>query len=107
MRTWNFRLDGVFERRNYCLDVRRQLAATCDVRPDCDWRREDQGAVQTNRVEIVMKVWPPPAMKRVARLSHTGSAVSPVARSSDVRTAFIGKKHVGAPIEALGVVLQT
>jgi len=100
-------LDGVFERRNNFLDVRRQLVATCDVRPKGDGWRQDQGAVQTNRVEIVVKVRPPPAMRRVARPSHTGSAVSPVARSSDVRTAFIGKKHVGAPIEALGMALQT
>ena len=49
-------LDGVFERRNNCLDVRRQLAMTLDVRPERDWRRKDQRTIQTNRVEIVVKV---------------------------------------------------
>jgi hypothetical protein len=89
-------LDGVFECRNNFLDVRRQPATTLDVRPERDWRRKDQGTVQTNRVEIVMKARPPTAMKRVARSSHTRSAVSPTARSSDVRAAFIGEKHVSA-----------
>jgi len=100
-------LDGVFERRNNCLDVRRQLAMTLDVRPERDWRRKDQRTIQTNRVEIVVKVWPSTAMKRVARPSYTGSTILPMAGSSDVRTAFIGQKHVGAPIEALRVALQS
>src|SRR3989442_5659992 len=72
-------LDGVFERRNNFLDVRRQLVATCDVRPKGDGWRQDQGAVQTNRVEIVVKVRPPPAIRVVARPSHTWSADSPMA----------------------------
>jgi len=46
--------ESVFERRNDSLYVRRQLPATRDMRPDCHWRRHDQGTIQTNRVEIVM-----------------------------------------------------
>jgi hypothetical protein len=42
--------DGVFERRNNFLDVRRQLAMTLDARPERDWRRKDQGTVQANRI---------------------------------------------------------
>src|SRR5437660_69653 len=79
---------------------------TLDVRPERDWRRKDQATVQTNRVEIVVKVWPSAAMQRVARPSYSGSTVSPMACSSDVRAAFIGEKHVSAPFEALGVALQ-
>src|SRR6266550_3906739 len=71
-------LDGVFERRNNFLDVRRQLAMTLDVRPERDWRRKDQGTVQTNRDEIVVKVWPSTAMQRVARPSYTRSTILPM-----------------------------
>ena len=53
-----------------------------------------------------MEVWPATAMKRVARLPNTGSAVFPSARSSDVRATLVRQKHVSASIEALCVSLQ-
>lgn len=45
-------------------------------------------------------------MKRVARPPHAGPAVFPMTGPSDVGAPLVGEKHVGAPIDALGVPLQ-
>jgi hypothetical protein len=100
-------LDGVFERHKDFFDVWRQMAAALDVGPECDWRRKDRVAVQTNGFEIVVQIGPLAAVKRIARLSHAGPAIPPVTHSADVCAALIGEKHVSPPIEALGVPLQT
>lgn len=99
-------LDGVFESRNNFFDVRRQLAATLDRRPQRDRRRKNQGAVQANRTEIVVEIRPAAAMKRVARLPNSGPAVFPSARSSDVGATLVRQEHVSTAIEALCVSLQ-
>jgi hypothetical protein len=99
-------LDGVFERCNNFVDVRRQLATTLDVWPQRDWRGKHQAAVQANRFEIVVEIGPPTAMKRIARPPHTGPAVLPMTGSPNVRAPLVGEKHVGAAIETLCVPLQ-
>jgi hypothetical protein len=76
-------------------------------RANVAWKNASSGLTELFNVEIVMKVWPATAMKRVARLPHTGPAVSPMACPPDICPAFIGEKHVGASIEALGVALQS
>jgi hypothetical protein len=99
-------LDGVFERRNNFFEIRRQLATTFDVWPQSDRWGENQGAVQRDRIKIVMEIWPPTAMKRVARPSHAWPAVFPMTGPADIGAPLVGEKHVGAPIDALGVPLQ-
>ena len=100
-------LDGVFERRNNFLDVRRQLAPTLDDWPQRYRRGKNQAAVQCDRIQIIVEKWPAAAMKRIARLSHARSTVPPMARASDVCASLVGEKHVSASIEALCVPLQT
>lgn len=99
-------LDGVFERRNKFFDIRRQLAMPLDTWPQCDRRKENQGAVQVNRIEIVVEMWPTTAMKSIARSSDTGPTVLPTTRPPDVRAPLVGQKHVSAPIDTLCVPLQ-
>jgi hypothetical protein len=99
-------LDGVFERCNNLFNIRRQLATTFDVRPQRYRRRLNQATVQCNGIEIIVKIWPPTAVKRIARLPDTGSTVSPVTGPSDVRAPFVGEKHISASIEALCLTLQ-
>src|SRR4051812_9913978 len=99
-------LDGMFECRNNFFDVSRQLGTTLNVWPQRDRRGKNQGAVQRDRIKIVMEISPPTTMKRVARLPHARPAVFPMTRPSDVRTLLVSEKHVGAPIKALGVPLQ-
>jgi hypothetical protein len=99
-------LDGVFECGNHFFDVRRQLAMTLDVGPQRDQRSQNQGAVQRNRIEIVVEVLPPTTMKRITRPPHSRPTVPPVARPTDVRTPLVGEKHVSPAIEALCLALQ-
>jgi hypothetical protein len=99
-------LDGVFECRNYFFDIRRQLATTLDLWPQRDRRGQNQGAVQRYGIEIVVEIWPPTAMKGIARPPHARPTVSPVARPADVRTPLVREKHVRPAIEALGLALQ-
>jgi hypothetical protein len=99
-------LDGVFECRNHFFDVRRQLATTLDLWPQRDRRGQNQGAVQRNGIEIVVEIWPPTAMKGITRPPHARPTVPPVARPADVRTPFVGEKHVSPAIEALCLALQ-
>ena len=66
---------------NNFFDVRRQLVTTLDRRPDRDRRRKNQGAVQANCIEIIVKIWPPTAVKRIARPMHSRPAVPPTALS--------------------------
>jgi hypothetical protein len=54
-----------------------------------------------NRLEIVVKAGPSTAMQRIASLANTRVAVLPITRSADVRTLLVGKKDIGASIEAL------
>ena len=49
-------LDGMFERRNNFFDVRRQPATTLGVRPQRDWWGKHQGAVQHDRIKIIMEI---------------------------------------------------
>jgi hypothetical protein len=91
-------LDGVFEPRNKFLDVRRQRATTLDVWPQRDRWGKNHGAVQADRIKIVVEIWSPTAMKRVAGPPHAGPAVFPVTCPSDVGAPLVGEKHVGAPI---------
>jgi hypothetical protein len=99
-------LDGVFECRSHFFDVRRQLSMTLEVWPQRDRRRPNHGAVQRNRIEIVVEIWPPTAMKRITRPPHSRPTVPPVAGPSDIRTPLVGEKHVCAAIEALCLTLQ-
>jgi hypothetical protein len=99
-------LDGVFECRNHFFDVRRQLATTLDLWPQRNRRRQNQGTVQRNGIEIVVEIGPSTAMKGITRPPHSRPTVPPVARAPDVRTPLVGEKHVGSAIEALCLALQ-
>lgn len=99
-------LDGVFECRNNFFQVRRQLATTLDMWPDRDRWRVNQRTVQRDCIEIVVEIWPAPAMKGIARLPHARPAVFPTTGPPDVGAPFVGKKHISATIEALGLPLQ-
>ena len=99
-------LDGVFECRNHFFDVRWQLATTLDVGPQRNGRGQNYGAVQRNRIEIVVEIGPPTAMKGITRPAHSRPTVPPVTGPSDVRTPLVGEKHVCAAIKALCLTLQ-
>ena len=45
-------------------------------------------------------------MERIACLPHSGPAVLPMARPSNVRVALVREKHIGAAIKALRAPLQ-
>ncbi len=100
-------LDGVFECRNHFFNVRWQFDSPLDDRPDGDRRRQNDVRVQVNRLQIVVKIGPSTAMQRIAGLANTRAAILPMTRSADVRTLLVGKKYIGASIEALRVPLQT
>ncbi len=100
-------VDGVFERHKNFFDIWRHMATTLDAWPERDWRREDQAGVQPNGVEVVVQIRPLAAVKGIARLPHARPAVLPSTCSADVTPTLVGEKHVSAPIETLGVPLQT
>ena len=100
-------LDGVFECRNHFFNIRWQFDPALDERPDGDRWRQNDVRVQVNRLEIVVKIRPATAMQRIAGLANTRAAILPMTRSADVRTLLVGKKYIGASIEALRVPLQT
>jgi hypothetical protein len=99
-------LDGVFKCRHHFFNVRRQLTTTLDVWPQRDRRGQYQSAIQRDRIEIVVEIRPPTAMKGITRPSHPRPAVPPVARSSDVCAPLVGEKHVCAASETLRLTLQ-
>ena len=100
-------LDGVFECRNHFFNVRWQFDSPLDDRPDGDRRRQNDVRIQVNRLQIVVKIGSSTAMQRIAGLPNTWAAVLPMTRSANVRALLVGKKYIGAAIEALGVPLQT
>jgi hypothetical protein len=97
----------LFECRNHFFNVRWQFDSPLDDRPDGDRRRQNDVCVQVNRLQIVVKIGSSTAMQRIAGLPNAWAAVLPMTRSADVRTLLVGKKYIGASIEALGVPLQT
>ena len=99
--------DSVFECRNYFFNVRWQFDSPLDDWPDGDRRRQNDVRVQLNRLQIVVKIGPSTAMERIAGLANTRAAILPMTRSADVSTPLVGKKYIGASIEALRVPLQT
>ena len=99
-------LDGVFQRRNNFFNVRGQLATSLDEWPQRDRRGVNQRAVQRDRIEIIVKIRPTATMQCIARLSDTRATVFPMTRPSDVGSPLVGEKHIGAPVNALGVPLQ-
>ena len=99
-------LDGVFECRNDLLQVGWQRRAPFHDRPDGHWWRLDDGAVELNRVKIIVQEVPTPAMNGIARLPDSGTAIPPGADSTEVRAPLVGEKHIGAPVDALRVTLQ-
>lgn len=98
-------LDAVFECGNNFFHVRRQLATTLDVWPQRDRWGVNHGTAQPDCIEIVVEIWPAPAMKRIARPPHARPAVFSVTCPPDVGAPLVGEKHVGATIEALGMAL--
>jgi hypothetical protein len=99
-------LDGVFKCRNHFFDVRLQLATTLDVRPQRNRRGHNQRAVQRDRIEIVVEIWPLTAMESITRAPYPRPALPPVARPPDVRASLVGEEHIGATIETLRLTLQ-
>ena len=100
-------VDGVFECRNHFFDIRWQFDPTLDDGPHRNRRGLHQGPVQTNGLEIVVKIRSPTTMQRIARLPNARATILPVARSADVRAPFVSEKHVSPAIEALSVSLQS
>jgi len=99
-------LDGVFQRRNNFVDVCGQRAPPLDERPQRDRRRVNQSAVQRDRIEIIVKIRSPATMQRIARPPYSWATVFPKTCPADVRAPLVGEKHIGAPIDALGMALQ-
>ena len=100
-------LDGVFKCRNHFFDIRWQFDPTLDDGPHRNRRGLHQGTVQTNGLEIVVKIRSPTTMQRIARSPNARATILPVARSADVRAPFVSEKHVSPAIEALSVSLQS
>jgi|SRR5688572_12706880 len=99
-------LDGVFETGNQFFDIRRQRATTLDGWPERDRWGQNHGAVQADRIEIVVEIRPPTTMKRITGLPHTGPTVLPATRSTDVGASLVREEHISASVDALRVPLQ-
>jgi hypothetical protein len=98
--------DGVLEGCNDFFEIGRQVTAPLDGGPQRDRRRSDDAVTQRQRIEIVMEMWPAPAMARITRLPQAGPTVLPPTNPTDVVAELVRKKHVSASIDTLRVALQ-
>jgi hypothetical protein len=87
-------------------DVRRRLDSPNDARPQLERRLLDQFIREANSIQIVMQILAPTAVTSVAGHSDPRAAITPVASSSYVLRRFVGEKHIGALVPALGPSLE-
>lgn len=98
-------LDGVLQGRNHVVEIRRQLAAPFNRRPQRHGGCGDHLPAERDHIKVVVEVRPPAAMVRIASLPDSRSAILPSTRATDIVAAFASEEHVSTSIEALGVPL--
>ncbi len=74
----------------------RQIHPRHELGPKFQRRLGNDFRLETDVLEIVVEVFPPPAMLGVAALADTRSALFPRADAPEVFALWVAKKHIGA-----------
>src|SRR6267142_3977380 len=89
------------------LDVPRKSNTRHNRRPKFQRRALDQTTVERHNVQVVVQKGPAPTVTSVAGPPDSGSTLTPMADTADVRAGRIGEEKVSALVPTLRSALES
>jgi hypothetical protein len=89
------------------LDVPEKSSTRHNRRPKFQRRGLDQTTVERHDVQVVVQKGPAPTVTSVAGQPDSGSTLTPMADTADVRARRIGEEDIGALVPTLRSALES
>ena len=89
------------------LDVSGKWSTRHNRRPKFQRRGLDQTTVERHHGQVVVQKGPAPTVTSVTGQPYSGSTLTPMADTADVRARRIGEENIGALVPTLGSALES